>query len=78
VAANGLTVGGGGGEAKSVKPALPRTAWVEEFSAITVTSSWDGTVLGAVNTPAVVMVPVAGLSDQATAAPAGKLRTENC
>src|SRR5271168_3705174 len=74
VAVEGLTLGAGGGEANSVKLALPRTVSVEEFSAVTVTVSCDATVLGAVNKPAAVMLPAAGLSDQVTPVPAGKLK----
>jgi len=46
VAVAGLTLVGGG--AVSVKLAVPRTAWVDEFFAVTVTVSSEATVFGAV------------------------------
>ena len=47
VAVAGVTLGGGG-VAVRVKVAVPRTAWVEEFVAVTVSICWEATVLGAV------------------------------
>jgi hypothetical protein len=38
----------GGGVAVKVKLAFPRTAWVDEFFAVTVTVSWEATLFGAV------------------------------
>jgi hypothetical protein len=46
VAVAGLTLGEG--EACSVILAVPRTALVAEFVAVTVTVAWDATLLGAV------------------------------
>lgn len=48
VAVAGLTLLGGAGEAVRVKVAVPRTAWVEEFFAVTVTFCGEATLLGAV------------------------------
>ena len=71
-------VGGGAGDAVTVKVAVPRTAWVEEFFAVTVRLCCVATVLGAVYRPLCAMLPVLPLTDQATVAPEGRLRTENC
>jgi hypothetical protein len=46
VAADGLTLVGR--EAVKVKLAFPRTAWVDEFFAVTVTVSCEATLAGAV------------------------------
>ena len=46
VAVAGLTLGVG--EACTVRVAVPRTALVAEFVAVTVTVAWDATSLGAV------------------------------
>jgi hypothetical protein len=46
VAADGLTLVGR--EAFKVKVDFPRTAWVDEFFAVTVTVSWEATLFGAV------------------------------
>ena len=73
----GLTLVGAG-EAVTVKVAVPRTAWVEESLAVTVTVVWEATVPGTVYKPLCAMLPVAGLIDQVTLVPEGKFRTENC
>ena len=46
--------------------------------AVTVTVVWEATVPGAVYRPLCAMLPVLPLTDQATVAPEGRLRTENC
>jgi hypothetical protein len=73
----GLTLMGGG-EACRVKVADPRTVFVDELVAVTLMVVCAATVLGAVYRPALVMLPVAGLTAQATLVPEGKFSTENC
>ncbi len=68
VAVAGLTLG----EASKVKLAVPSTASVEEFVAVTVMVVWDATLLGAVYEPPDEMLPVAGLTDQVMVAPEGR------
>ncbi len=82
VAVAGLTLVGGGGGAEGavgtkVTMAVPRTAFVTEFLAVTVRDVVTGTVLGAVYSPR-LMVPVLGLMTQPAVTPEGKFRTENC
>jgi hypothetical protein len=48
------------------------------FFAVTVTVVWDATLLGAVYTPAVEMLPTGGLMYQAGVTPEGRFTTENC
>ena len=67
----GLTLGGGG-VAVRVKVAVPRTACVDEFFAVTVTVVCVATVLGAVYNPPDATPPVAGLTDHATVTPEGR------
>jgi hypothetical protein len=64
-AVDGLTLVGRG-DACRVTLAVPRTASVEEFFAVTVTLVCDATLLGAVYKPLAEMLPVAGLTAQAT------------
>src|SRR5580704_12321513 len=65
-------------EASKVKLAVPRTASVEEFVAVTVRLCAAETLLGAVNTPLAEMLPTAEFSDHVTLVPVGKFTTENC
>jgi hypothetical protein len=76
LAVAGLTLVGG--EACRVKLAVPRTASVEEFVAVTVIVVWAATLLGAVYKPLGEMLPVTGPTDQVTLAPEGRFWTENC
>ncbi len=68
VAVAGLTLG----EACTVKLAVPRIEFVEEFVAVTVMVVCTATLLGAVNRPLAEMLPTAGLTDQVSAAPEGR------
>ena len=77
MAVAGLTMVGGG-DACSVKLALPRMACVEEFFAVTVTLVCVATLLGAVYKPVCEMLPVAGVIAQVTLVPEGRFSTENC
>jgi len=77
VAVAGLTLGAAR-EACRVKLAVPSTEFVEEFVAVAVTVVCAETLLGAVYKPAAVMLPVAGLTAQATLTPEGRLLTANC
>src|SRR5580698_6910589 len=65
-------------EASSVTRELPRTVCVDEFLAVTVTVCWTGSLLGAAYKPFWLMVPTAGVTDQATLVPAVNPSTENC
>src|ERR1700722_1313865 len=58
--------------------AVPRTTWVEEFLAVTVTVCWVDTLVGAVYKPVWLMFPTEGLMDQVTPVPALSPCTENC
>jgi hypothetical protein len=65
-------------DAFRVRLAVPSTASVEEFVAVTVRICPAETLLGAVNTPLAEMLPTAGFSDQVTLVPEGRFTTENC
>jgi len=69
---NVIVVEAAAGEAVNAKLAVPRIACVEELVAVTVIVVCAATVLGAVYKPAAVMLPVAGLTAQATLVPEGK------
>ncbi len=68
VAVAGLTLG----EASKVKLAVPSTASVEEFVAVTVMVVCTATLLGAVNRPLAEILPTGGLTDQVMVAPEGR------
>ena len=78
VMVDGVTLVGGAGVAVRVKLAVPRTACVEEFVAVTVIAVCVATVVGAVYRPLAAIPPVAGLTDHATVTPEGRFCTENC
>jgi hypothetical protein len=78
----GLKLAGDGTEAFSVKVALPRKAYPTVLAAIRLTAKivtvcWEGTLLGAVKTPAGEMVPT-GETPHSTLVPEGKFSTANC
>ena len=77
VAVAGLTLVDAG-EACRIKLAVPNTAGVEEFVAVTVRASCIGTLPGAAYKPAIEMLPEAGLTDQVALSPEGRFSTENC
>jgi len=62
----------------SVKFALPRTAWVVAFEAVSTTVCWDAMLFGAVNSPLLLTLPSAGLSVQVTVTAEGRFSTANC
>src|SRR5271154_586884 len=73
-----LVGAGGGGEARRVRLAAPRTACVEAFLAVTVKVCCEATLPGARYKPACVMLPLAGLTAQLTLVPEGTFCAENC
>jgi hypothetical protein len=62
----------------SVKLALPRTACVVAFEAVTTTLCWDAMLFGAVNSPLLLTLPSAGLSVQLMLTAEGRFSTTNC